>query len=197
MRKGIIIIWLTILLTGISALFWYNDWQYRLPTPVPVNYMAVATGEKIDLKLNLSRKNEQPLFLHFFNPNCPCSRFNFKHFKWLLNTYGDKVNFAIVIMSNKTYTEKEIQDKYDIKIPVFFDTAIATSCGVYSTPQAVLIDRNDQLQYRGNYNSSRYCSDTKTEYARIALDALLKNKNVVFDQAALKAYGCELPKCTK
>jgi hypothetical protein len=72
MRKGIIIAWLAILLTGISALFWYNEWQYR-------------------------------------------------------------------------------------------------------------------LQYRGNYNRSRYCTDNKTEHARLSLDALLKNNNIVFDQAALKS----------
>jgi hypothetical protein len=52
------------------------------------------------------------------------------------------------------------------------------------------------LYYRGNYNKSRYCTDKKTEYARMALDALLNNNaNIGFDQLAIKAYGCQLPKC--
>jgi hypothetical protein len=101
-------------------------------------------------------------------------------------------------MSNKEYTDKEIQNKFDINLPVLFDTAIASSCGVYSTPQAVIIDTDHKLYYRGNYNRSRYCTEKKTEYARMALDSLLHhNPNVIFDQFALKAYGCELPKCTK
>lgn len=31
---------------------------------------------------------------------------------------------------------------------------IAISCGVYSTPQAVIIDGNGQLFFRGNYNKT-------------------------------------------
>ena len=198
MRKGTVIIWLVLFFTGICAFFWYNDLVYRLPTPVPENYKAVNTNATINLASKLKSDNNKPVFLHFFNPVCPCSRFNITHFKSLVKQYADEANFAIVVMSNKKYTEKEIQSKFDIKLPVLFDTAIAASCGVYSTPQAVIIDTNQKLYYRGNYNKSRYCSDKKTEYARIALDSLLHhNSNVVFDQFALKAYGCELPKCSK
>lgn len=199
MKKGAVIIWLGLLFTGVSAFFWYNDLVYRLPTPVPENYKAVSTSATINLEPALKSDNNKPVFLHFFNPVCPCSRFNIAHFKSLVKQYADEASFAIVVMSNKEYTEKEIQNKFDIKLPVLFDTAIAASCGVYSTPQAVIIDTNQKLYYRGNYNKSRYCSDKKTEYARIALDSLLHhNPNVVFDQFALKAYGCELPtKCIK
>jgi hypothetical protein len=198
MRKGTVIIWLGLLFTGISAFFWYNDLVYRLPTPVPENYKAVNTSATINLAPKLKSDNNKPVFLHFFNPACPCSRFNIAHFKSLVKQYADEANFAVVVISNKEYTENEIQNKFDIKIPVLFDTGVAASCGVYSTPQAVIIDTNQKLHYRGNYNKSRYCSDKKTEYARIALDSLLHhNPNVVFDQFALKAYGCELPKCSK
>lgn len=198
MKKSIVILWLSLLLTGIIALFWYNEWIYKLPTPVPVNYKAVETGETIAISNSLVQDSTKPVFLHFFNPVCPCSRFNMDHFKSLVKQYGDKANFAIVTMSSKNYTEKDIQDKFDINIPVSFDTAIATSCGVYSTPQAVIIGGDHTLYYRGNYNKSRYCADKKTEYARIALDALLtKQTTAAFDQFALKAYGCELPNCTK
>jgi peroxiredoxin len=171
---------------------------YNLPTPVPENYKAVNAGENILPGKELKSDNKKPLFLHFFNPRCPCSRFNMTHFKSLVKQYGNDVDFEIVVMSNKEYTEKEIQDKFDLQIPVLSDTAIAASCGVYSTPQAVIINTDHKLYYRGNYNRSRYCSDKKTEYARMALDALLhKGPAVAFDQFALKAYGCQLPKCTK
>jgi hypothetical protein len=198
MRKGTVIIWLGFLFSGIAALFWHNDWVYNLPTPVPENYKAINAGENISMTLGLRSDNKKPRFLHFFNPGCPCSRFNMTHFKSLVKQYGDDVDFEIVVMSNKEYTEKEIQDKFGLQIPVSSDTAIAASCGVYSTPQAVIIDTDHKLYYRGNYNRSRYCSDKKTEYARMALDVLLHNSPAVaFDQFALKAYGCQLPKCTK
>jgi hypothetical protein len=197
MKKIILGAWLAVILGVISVLFWYSDWQYRLPTPVPEGYKAVASGIKINFQGDMKRENGKPLFLHFFNPICPCSKFNFQHFKSLVNKYEDEVNFAIVVMSNKKYTTEEIQDRYGISIPVFFDTAIAAACGVYSTPQAAIIDKDDHLYYRGNYNSTRYCTDKKTEYARIALDALLSNNQIEFAPAALTAYGCTLPKCSK
>jgi len=198
MRKVIVIVWLGVLLAGISAFFWYNDLIYRLPTPVPENYRPVATASLIDLGPRLPGDSRKPVFLHFFNPACPCSRFNMTHFKSLVRQYGDLVNFTIVVISNKKYTVEEIQNKFDIKLPVLFDSAIAASCGVYSTPQAVIIGMDHQLYYRGNYNRTRYCADKKTEYARIALATFLDhNPPVVFDQFALKAYGCQLPKCNR
>lgn len=198
MRKGSVIIWLTILFAGIVSLFWHNEWKYNLPTPVPENYKIVSIGSAIDLTSKLKSDNSKPLFLHFFNPRCPCSRFNMTHFKSLVKQYGNDVDFQIVVLSNKDYTVKEIQDKFDLQVPVLFDTAIAAACGVYSTPQAVLIDAGHKLYYRGNYNRSRYCNEKKTEYARMALDAFLHNSPAfTFDQFALKAYGCQLPKCSK
>lgn len=196
MKKGIVIVWLAALFVAIGFVFWYNEWQYKLPTPVPDNYVAVSKGEKMALPPGIASKNNKPLFLHFFNPDCPCSRFNFRHFRSLVKNYGDKTDFAIVVMSSSSFKPEEIQQKYDIDIPVYFDSTIAAACGVYSTPQAVIIENNSELFYRGNYNTSRYCADKKTEFARIALDALLENKrNITFDQLALTAYGCKLPKC--
>lgn len=199
MRKGVVISWLVFLFSMIAALFWYNDWVYNLPTPVPENYTVVNAGETVLLDRNIKREtNDKPLFLHFFNPACPCSRFNMAHFKSLVKQYREKMDFQIVVMSNNEYTEKEIQEKFDLRIPVLFDTSISVLCGVYSTPQAVIITADQRLYYRGNYNRSRYCSDKKTEYARMAMDALLqKNPAEVFDQYALKSYGCQLPKCIK
>ena len=200
MRKGILATWLCLLFMGICVLFWRNEWIYNLPTPVPENYRAVQTGTTIDTDATgaWGTVHNKPLFLHFFNPQCPCSKFNMPHFKSLVKQYGQEVNFAIVVMSNKSYTAREMQERFDLDIPVLFDSAIAAACGVYATPQAVILDKNDQLYYRGNYNKSRYCTDTKSNYAQIALESLLhKTPAARFDAAALQAYGCQLPTCNK
>ena len=196
MRKGVVLTGLIIIFGTIASLFWHNEWIYNLPTPVPVNYQVVNTGKIIELPNQVTSAGK-PTFLHFFNPSCPCSRFNIPHFKSLVKGYSDKINFAIVVMNNNKYSIKEIEEKFKLNIPVLFDSTIANSCGVYSTPQAVLIDDTHRLFYRGNYNRTRYCSDKKTEYARIAITALLEHdENIFFDQNALTAYGCQLPKCT-
>lgn len=196
MRKGFVLLWLALLFTGVVAVFWYSEFVYSLPTPMPESYKDVKKGTVINLNRKLA-PDSKPVLLHFFNPDCPCSRFNMKHFKELVKQYKDQVNFTIVLMTDKDYTEPEIQDTYKLRIPVVKDSSLAAMCGVYSTPQAVILNSDHTLYYRGNYNRTRYCTDKKTNYAQIALEGLLKRKpTYAFDKFALKAYGCELPGCT-
>ena len=199
MRKLFVISWLSLLLAGICSIFWYYEWKYSLPTPVPQNLHTVNRGDHVDVSFKVHAENGKPLFIHFFNPDCPCSRFNVPHFNALVKKYGDKINFIVVVINKKdSYSEKDIQDKYDLKVPVLSDQSIAESCGVYSTPQAVILDAGHNLYYRGNYNRSRYCTDNKSNFAQMAIDSLLNNNlNPTFNQYALKAYGCQLPYCTR
>ncbi len=192
--------WLVLIFSGIGILFWYQEWVYNLPTPVPVDYEPVAIGDEIDVQIVVSPGSSKPVFLHFFNPDCPCSRFNIPHFKSLVQKYGGVVNFVIVpmMLKGQQYTTAEIQNKFGLDIPVLFDSKIAAVCGVYATPQAVIIGDGDKLYYRGNYNRSRYCTDTKNNFAQIALEALLRQTaNPVFSPMALKAYGCQITTCIK
>jgi thiol-disulfide isomerase/thioredoxin len=197
-KKFLLAVWFTFLFGAILVLFWQNEYKYSLPTPVPKNHHDIAMGTHINLGKQFATKNK-PVFIHFFNPDCPCSRFNVPHVSELIKKYGDKINFNIVVLNKvKNFTVEEIQNKFDSKVPVFFDNAIADKCGVFSTPQAVLIDASQNLYYRGNYNKTRYCTDANTNYAQMAIDSLLnQNNKPSFDALALKAYGCSLPKCTK
>jgi len=197
--KWLVIPWLGIIFSGIALLFWHNEFVYSLPTPVPINYHAVNLGQIIDLDGKLKSVDNKPVFLHFFNPGCPCSRFNIPHFKSLVKQYGDRVSFAIVVLNkDKNCTQEEIQDKFDLTIPVSFDNSIAVTCGVYSAPQAVILDTNHKLYYRGNYNKSRYCTDKTSDFAQIALDSLLNhNHTPLFSTLATTAYGCQFSTCKK
>jgi thiol-disulfide isomerase/thioredoxin len=200
MRKLFVICWLLIILSGIAGLFWHNEWKYTLPTPVPQHLHTVNAGEKVNISDKVRSENGKPLFIHFFNPDCPCSRFNIPHFNSLVKKYGNKISFMVVLINpnGKKYNAENIRDKYDLTVPILSDQSIADSCGVYSTPQAVILDAGHKLYYRGNYNRSRYCTDTKSNYAQMAIDSLLNNDlNPTFNQYALKAYGCQLPYCTR
>ena len=192
--------WLLIIASGIAYLFWYHEWKYSLPTPVPVNYHAVNTGARVFIKdIPGLEQNDKPLFLHFFNPDCPCSRFNITHFKSLVKEYGTQLNFAVVALTPKgLYTDEDIKRKFGLSIPVVFDSSYAASCGVYSTPQAAIINTDHCLFFRGNYNKSRYCTDKKSNYAQMAIDSLLaQHQQPHFGLAATKSYGCTLPTCTR
>ncbi len=199
MRKIIVCCWLAVLLIAIGTLFWYNEWKYQLPTPVPQGYTPVAPGASIALPAGLQHAGGKPLFLHFFNPDCPCSKFNIGQFQSLVAEYGNQVDFRVVAITQKHYSAKDIQQKFALTLPVVFNDSLATLCGVYSTPQVALLDAGNRLFYRGNYNKSRYCVDEKTSYAKMAISGLLNSQvnTQLFSQAALTSYGCSLPGCNR
>lgn len=195
-RKTLVSLWLLGILIGIGSLFWYQSWIYLLPTPLPPDYREVALGSTLTSELLQTRKCNKPLFLHFYNPDCACSRFNRRHFQSLVKLYQAQVDFVVVLLSQKNYSEAFIQKDLNLHLPVLHNDQLASICGVYSTPQAVLIDTNEKLFYRGNYNRSRYCSDEQTSYAKQALGRLLRQSQLgAFDELAFKAYGCKLPSC--
>lgn len=200
LRKIFLLIWLTVVGTCILYIFWYQEWQYSLPTPLPPGYHAVNTGKIIHLKpIPEFQNSTKPLFLHFFNPDCPCSRFNITHFKTLVKEYDNRIDFAVIVLTRKEkYSKEEIQRKFNLSLPVVFDSSYAADCGVYSTPQAAIIGTDHRLVYRGNYNKTRYCTDKKTNYAQMAIEALLSSRQQPsFDMSATKSYGCTLPVCSK
>lgn len=199
MKKLLVILWLAALLAGIAYLFWYNELKYNLPTPVPPAYKEVKLGASVTIPEKLLKQKDKPVFIHFFNPDCPCSRFNLPHFRSLVRKYSDQITFAVVVINkNKKFEKADIIDKVGVDLPVEFDEGIAGVCGVYSTPQAVLIDRNHKLFYRGNYNKSRYCTEKASNYAQMAIDSLLQDSHYpTFGLTASVAYGCELPDCIK
>lgn len=193
MKKIFITLWLSAIFVVIGCLFWYNDYKYNLPTPVPVNYQQVPIGSRIQLHPAIKMEENKPVMLHFFNPDCPCSKFNIQHIKKLVKQYGKQVNF-VVVLSDQKLNSAEVKRKLELPITVITDPIMSKKCGIYSTPQAVIIDTESKLYYRGNYNSSRYCSNQKTEYARIALENILNHKPLrEMGSQALIAYGCSLP----
>ena len=176
---------------GIGILFWRQELKYQLPTPIPANYVAVNVSTSVSLPSDLKTGNA--LFLHFYSPDCPCSRFNARHLKSLIRSYQDSVKIVVVVSSeeNKIKAREELGANLDIWIDT--NEKLAKSSGVYSTPQAVIIDKNGKLFYRGNYNRSRYCTTRATNFAELSLIALLNNKPPpAFGLLSTQSYGCEL-----
>lgn len=191
LRLAIALAFLALCSLCVGCVFWKQELQYRLPTPVPENYAPVAVGAPIDLPSILPKG--QAWFLHFYSPDCPCSRFNVQHLRSLIEAHSDSVAIAVVIPSEE-YLPR-VRKAFGDEVTIFADAdgSIARSCGVYSTPQAAIVDPDRRLYYRGNYNISRYCTSRATNFAELALVALL-NKQIPpqFGLLATESYGCSL-----
>jgi hypothetical protein len=184
---------LLIATSSIAFIFWNQEMQYALPTPIPVGYKPIFTGQFVNLPEKNVFSDNQPILLHFFNPDCPCSRFNIKEFMTMAEAYQDKISVYTIIPEDSDI--ERARRLTDNKFPVLVDTQgkFSSVCGVYATPQAVLLNKDHQIFYKGNYNISRYCTDKKTAFAAIALQRMLSGQTPpVFGKEATTAYGCPL-----
>lgn len=183
-------------LATVALAFWQLDLRYALPTPVPAAHAEIAAGTEVRLPPGLVPADSGPLLLHFFNPQCPCSRFNLDHVHELARRFAGKVRVVAVLEADEGEVEGARErwlEDFDTVL-VDGDGSIAAAVGVYSTPQAALIDAQGQLYWRGNYNLSRYCVTPETEFARLALERLCEGADAPADDArALVAWGCPLP----
>jgi hypothetical protein len=167
------------------------------PTPKPENLLQVNQGDSIDLSL-YKDYNSKPIYIHFYNYDCPCSRFNIKEFELMVTKYKDQISFLAIVQSSNALDNNAVEDfeaKYGLGIPTIYDSDgnYADNLGIYSTPQAVLI-KDSKIFYKGNYNKARFCTSKNTKFAEIALEALLNNDLAPeFPMLAMVPYGCELP----
>lgn len=191
MRSTILIVCLGLILSQIVYLFWREEYRYSLPTPIPAQFTTVPSNSCVPLPAIDASVPQGGYLIHFFNPECPCSRFNLKHFKRLYESYEDKIQFTVVIPEGAELLRT--QRLLDLPVKIIHDRAdsLAQAYGVYSTPQAVIIHPEGKLYYRGNYNKARFCTLPNTNYAQLSLDMLLAGQDAPnWGPMANNAYGC-------
>ncbi len=187
------------LLTLVGYAFWVADWQYALPTPRPDGLVQIALGSQPKLVPALAsmRHADRPLLIHFASAVCACTEFNLDHVRKLQQQFGSRVDFVTVLESSGDPSKVQREfDSLHLKMPFLLDrdAEIGAGLGVYGTPQAVLLDVDGRLYFRGNYNRSRYCVDEQAEYVRLALTALVGGRPLPMLPAdAVVAYGCPFP----
>lgn len=192
-RKITLLVILSSIAFTIGYVFWQQELKYAAPTPIPSDYKHVPVYTPVGRKLFTSEELAKPVHLHFYNPDCPCSKFNLDHFKNLVAKYKGAIDFYVVITDQAHYASVKNKFDGDVTVLVDEDEKMADACGVYSTPQAVILNKQGELFYRGNYNKARYCTDKNSNYAELALDAILAgNAAPDFGQLATTSYGCEI-----
>lgn len=180
--------------------FWQQDLRYGRATPRPAGWHRPVVGAAVALpaaveRLRASRPG-RPILMHFFNPSCPCSRFNVDHVRALTARFAPDVTVVAVLAEGEPATMRAAYQALQLNVPAYVDAdrRLADALGVYATPQAAILDRDGRLYFVGNYNRSRYCRERDTEFARIALEAVVAGvRPPAAGPAADVAYGCPLP----
>lgn len=175
--------------------FWQYEVKYALPTPAPIDLVEVCIGSQVDIEPFITQ-GEKPMLLHFFNPNCPCSKFNIKEFFDLEKEYGKNIDLAIILESELEEDVDQFKKTYGSEVDILLDKdgAISDVLGIYSTPQAVILDTDGVIYYKGNYNKARFCTNKDSRFVDQALEHLMAGEPLpIFTEKATIAYGCNLP----
>ncbi len=179
----------------IGKIFWEQEYKFIQPTPKPIDLKEVKQGDIV--RVPLLNTQHRSTYFHFYNYDCPCSRFNIKEFQSLTKKYKSNIHFIAVLQAKNADEDaiRQFKKRHDLGIEVIEDPngEIAAALGVYSTPQAVIL-RGNEVYYKGNYNKARFCLSKNTKFAEMALKAFVNNEAAPeFPAVAEIAYGCELP----
>jgi hypothetical protein len=173
-------------ITGSASIFREQALQYAHPLQIPPTFVLVPIGDKAEIE-------KWPVFLHFFNLDCPCSRFNLGHVKALRAKMDTELPFVGVMPYFADVQAAKKQLGAQTRTINNQQGETAEACGIYATPQAVIIDAQHCLYFKGNYNKSRYCTLKETSYAAQAMEAFLQGKSVpFFDALATTSFGCSI-----
>lgn len=193
--------WLVIAAGCAAAFMWVQDGRYGQPTLRPRGLVEPSIGETLPWpeELATSLIPGRPALLHFFNPDCPCSRFNLDHVRELSSHYGARISLILVIQSDRPPGATHPVE--GLSAPFVHDVhgSIADLAGVYATPTAVVLDRSHRVSYVGNYTLTRYCADPAAQPARRALETVLGTQGDLAGSAewepidAPTPFGCPLP----
>lgn len=177
--------------------FYEQEVKYALPTPIPENFIDVEIGETIQDEKVQALVNHSSTLFHFYSFECSCSRFNMEQFQKIVKKYGGAITIKVILQSDDTRDITRFKEKYDMDVAVVLDHdgSISDLLGIYSTPQAVILNEASTIYFKGNYNKARFCTKSQTQYTEIALNYYLKGEKM--PESILKEmsmpYGCSLP----
>lgn len=137
--------------------------------------------------------------VHFWDPDCPCSRFNEVHVKKIISDYAEKnVKFTIVVGGSN---EAERKQRQILAQNVFNHIAVKEirsdwpmHKGPPSSPAVGVVNSDGELVYFGPYSLGARCAPDKGQFVEKVLDGLYASKKSANKkQLNTLAVGCFCP----
>lgn len=201
---GLVLIWVV---STVTAFWWFQfrtirEFDSSAVSNKTVFFESGELGDRLE-KLVQQRAHDSkqhPGFIkvvHFWDPDCPCSRFNEVHVKQIMSEYaGKNVQFTIVVSGNDAATRKQrlarAQKIFNSKAVTEIRDDWPMQNGPPSSPAVGIISAKGELVYFGPYSLGARCSATKGQFVEKVLNKL-QDKNSVKKQLNTLAVGCFCP----
>ncbi len=134
----------------------------------------------------------RPVVLHFWEPDCSCSRFSNQHVRELIANYVPK-GFRFMVVAHAASPEREAALRRQAQqvfgaVEVVFSHDAQLDAHIPSSPAAVILDAKKGLAYFGPYSSGAVCSAGKGSFVEAILDEVAQGRNPA--KVNTLAYGC-------
>lgn len=194
-KKAILFFTLLVCCIAIFILFTLQErvleeqyYSFKKNKEVQINKGWLAKYEK--------HKSQSGYFFHFTSANCPYNKLGFESLKSLYKSFSNSIIFFVITSEREAYDYfKPILKKNNLTEVVLINDEegiIQNDFKINTFPRAVIIDKQYQLFYEGNYNhSSILCGFGNIDYGNIALKTLIKgNKLPPLDYFIMKETDC-------
>lgn len=177
-------------LLGVVGVFWYltslknqeeNHLQDRLYDASVLMSDSIFTQETVSAKKQ-PVTDPKATVLHYYNPDCPCTRYNTWHVKDLIKEFTKQgVRFEIRVPDESLIKEAELMFNRPAKVAEAGATPIAS-------PSSLVLDANMNPQYIGPYSPAATCNLSKDDFVGNVLNDLLAGE--VYPRTRNLALGC-------
>lgn len=159
-------------------------------SPLTRKYLDLVSGLKATLAEDSTAKATVVLFL---SARCPCSNSHVGLVKQMSQEFPEYRFVGIHANANEPEEEarKYFKEK-GLKFPVLEDVngALAEHFKAFKTPHVFVVDKNQQILYKGGVTNSSVASDSDRNYLREALNDLKAGSTVRTPEG--RTLGCTI-----
>ncbi|MGB0663945.1 MAG: DUF6436 domain-containing protein [Pontibacterium sp.] len=190
----VLVLWLALVLVG----FWWFQWRwYFLVDTQTVWFKSdpwVSASPDKEFSLKASQSGDiGALVVHFYDPACPCSKFNTEHVLSLIAEYQIKgVHFELRVPH--PHHIEEAEDLFGVVAKV-----VSPQKSPSASPSALVLGTGGEeakwfAAYVGPYSSGAVCSGGDDDFVGLALDRLLSQEKVWWESNLASGCLCPWPK---
>lgn len=193
---GLVVLWLA---SAAAGFWWFAARDMRpfageLAEAEQAFAATVAAGRLQDWLTDWRQRHPQALrpgglvLLHFWDPGCPCSRFNNDHVRQLLAAPGS-ADVQLMVLTSAGAAAAQVQTVFGpTVVPVPPDQWQAIATAVPASPAAAVFDGSGRLAYLGPYSEGAACLAGNGDFVEQTLSRLRAGDTPT--QLNMTAFGC-------
>lgn len=157
---------------------------------------GAALSAELEAAITTHRDNhaqvaDPPTVLHFWDPDCPCSRFNQSHVRQLAEHYR-AAGVRFLVLDRRTAAPldpQRLEASFGPDVAAFAGRElVAGELAIPASPAAAVFDGTGRLAYFGPYSEGAACLAGNGDFVERTLDKLLAGERP--REMNTTAFGC-------